>query len=443
MRVIQARLLLAILLVVTGPATAAALEITYATPLTITLGGIYEGNWESRDPDVPAVRILTTEPVVIDGANIRGAGNLIEAEEVPGARLTVRNTKGQGIDPAIAGRTKDRFIAAAEPAQLIVENNLISSTGGIYVLGLAGGGANETIRIRFNRFRNIDGRVSKGNGLDMSDNEGVALVQAVQLDKVRNAQKVEIAWNEIINEPFESRVEDNINIYRSSGTAAKPISIHDNYIQGAYPTDPVRDAYSGGGIMVDDSSAHVRIHANQVVATTNHGIAIAGGHDNTVEGNTVVGSGILPDGSRIAAQNVGIYVWNAYGNARFEKNLVKNNRIAWANRQGGRNDTWFHDCPPGDCRDNQALPHPVTLASEREQAAMWREKLAGAGITLGIRAATAARPQPEDPPESSPGSPHAATDAPGSGLERTGRATRFLTWPGRPANQMLAPFRRR
>ena len=67
----------------------------------------------------------------------------------------------------------------------------------------------------------------------------------------------------MINEPGKSRVEDNINIYLSSGTAAIPILIHDNYIQGAYTINPAQGSYSnktysydwsyaGGGILLGD-----------------------------------------------------------------------------------------------------------------------------------------------------------------------------------------------
>ncbi|MFD2513593.1 hypothetical protein ACFSRY_06925, partial [Pontibacter locisalis] len=52
---------------------------TYSGPLVITKGGTYTGNWESRDSEVAAVEIRTNEPVIIEHANIRGAGPLVRS----------------------------------------------------------------------------------------------------------------------------------------------------------------------------------------------------------------------------------------------------------------------------------------------------------------------------------------------------------------------------
>src|SRR5882762_2174350 len=98
----------------------------------------------------------------------------------------------------------------------------------------------------------------------------------------------EIAWNEFINEPFISRAEDVISIYNSAGTQASPLLIHNNYIQGAYPGDPVSDGYTGSGITVETNSSFVIVHSNQVVTTTNVGIGIAGGHDVQITNNRVI-----------------------------------------------------------------------------------------------------------------------------------------------------------
>ena len=133
---------------------------------------------------------------------------------------------------------------------VVIENNDIEGTGGIYLLDYAGNPTSETtVRIVRNRAHNIDGRRSDGADGFLSD---VDLVQFVQLDKVRHVPHIEIAWNQVIDDPGRSRVEDVINIYLSSGTRASPIQIHDNYICGAYPANPTARDYSGGGIMLAD-----------------------------------------------------------------------------------------------------------------------------------------------------------------------------------------------
>ena len=79
---------------------------------------------------------------------------------------------------------------------------------------------------------------------DGCEEDGYKLVQFVQLDEVQNVPGIEIAPNQVIDKPGKSRVEDNINIYLSGGTAASPILIHDNYIQGAYTINPAQGSYS-------------------------------------------------------------------------------------------------------------------------------------------------------------------------------------------------------
>src|SRR5207244_10739926 len=148
-----------------------------------------------------------------------------------------------------------------------------------------------------------------------------------------------IAWNEIINQPGDSAVEDNISIYLSSGTKDSPIRIHDNFIRGGYPIDAARGKYSGGGIMLgdgvgdspDDDPSFALASDNQVLDTVNYGIAISAGHDNAFERNRIVSAGVLPDGRRLAAQNTGAYSWdsNKAGGTPFLNNAGRQNPNAW------------------------------------------------------------------------------------------------------------------
>jgi hypothetical protein len=269
------------------------------------------------------------------------------------------------------------------------------------------------VRIVGNRARNIDGRLSDGKGgfLDFnrrtrrSDGHaesGFKIVQFVQLDKVRGVPDMEVAWNEVVNEAGRSRVEDNINIYLSGGTAVSPLRIHDNFIRGAYTirpwqgntTDRIWDydwGYSGGGLMLGDgpagtpatASAFVQAEGNQVVSTTNHGIAIAAGHDIEFSRNRVVSGGTTPDGRIIVAQNVGAYIWDLYRNATsgaYFNNGGNFNRVGWV-KDGVRNDWWLPDASfwNGDVH----WPGPVTTTTEAAEFVLWQEKLAHASVTVG------------------------------------------------------------
>jgi hypothetical protein len=371
--------------------TAPPSQPSFAPPLVIRSGGSYTGNWRSEDPDVPAVAVATTEPVVIDRSILEGRGNLVSTRVV-GANVTVRHSKGRALHPGGSGRIPGRFLTADEPANLVVTNSELQGTSGIYVIGWrrdpAAGG---TVRIVGNRARNIDGRkTDAAGGWSRTD---FALVQFVQLNKVAGVPGMEIAWNEVVNQPYASRVEDNINIHLSSGTPSSPLRIHDNYIQGGYPSRPGSDEYNGGGILLgdgepgpeDQSSAWAHAFDNQVVGTTNHGIAIAAGHDLAIYGNRVVSSGRLPDGSLLAGQNVGVYVWNAYRLPDFAGNVATGNVVGWFQPAAGRrNDWWLPDC--AGCTGNVPLNGgaAITLADEAVEWAAWQSKLKEAGIRVGV-----------------------------------------------------------
>ncbi len=224
-----------------------------------------------------------------------------------------------------------------------------------------------------------------------------------QLDKVRHLAGVEIAWNEVINEPGASAVEDNISIYLSSGTKESPIRIHDNFIRGAFPIDAAKQSYSGGGIMLGDGvdkngpdgdPAYVVAEHNQVLETVNYGIAISAGHYCQIIANRIVSAGVLADGRAIDAQNVGAYVWDSYkaGADRFFENSGRDNLIGWVKGKD-RNDWWR----PGAAswENNTHWDDPITRAVYDTEQRRWVEKLKMAKVEVGPAAAAASSTQPK------------------------------------------------
>ncbi|MEF2278509.1 NPCBM/NEW2 domain-containing protein [Deinococcus sp. YIM 134068] len=384
-----------LLLNCTGSNVKASGEVVYGGPIVITKGGTYSGNWEATE-NKTAVYIATKEPVVIENANIRSRGNLISGFS---NRLTVRNVRGYALNPNVAGKTAGRAINAEEVLNLRVENSYFEGSTGIYVRKFLGDPSQgDSIRILRNRFRNTDGRRSDGNG---GYNGTVSVVQAILFNDVKRLPNVEIAWNEIINEAGKSRTEENINFYVSSGTPSSPFLIHDNYIQGAYSDKPTTDtSYPGGGILVGDGkvtdpldNGYTRVYNNQVVGTTNHGIAIDGGVDNRVYNNRVISSGRLPDGQRLPAANVGLYVWDLHG-ARsltpptFAGNRLENNVVGWtrvlADGKTVNNPTWLPHCGVNGtvCGGNQNIG-TVTLEMEGQEYQRWQDKLSANGVKVG------------------------------------------------------------
>ncbi len=376
----------------TPPSPPPSSNVQYSGPLVITKGGTYRGNWQSLDPNVPAVSINTREPVVIEGSNLRGRGHLIRGWKV---NLTVRNSNGYGVNPNVYGRDTGRFIAVEEVYNLRVENNYMEGTTGVYVNLFYGKAAGETIKVLRNRVKNIDGRKSDGKGGYLNARN---LVQFVQLAKVWSVPGIEIAWNEVINEPGKSSLEENINLYSTSGTSSSRIQIHDNYIQGAYAIYPSTDGtYSGGGIMLGDgpvanlsqAGGYVDVYNNQIVSTSNQGVGIAGGHNHNVFNNRILSSGRLPDGSVNKAQNVGIYVWdvmNGKSNRAWYNNSVRDNVIGWtrvnSNNSTWLNNTWFADCT-STCYNNKSWSGAVTLDTEKQEYQLWQSKFRAAGMSVG------------------------------------------------------------
>src|SRR5690606_25578528 len=148
----------------------------------------------------------------------------------------------------------------------------------------------------------------------------------------------------------------------------------------------------GGGILLgdgsgnnkDDLSAHIRGFQNQVVSTTNYGIAIYAGFNIQYFDNRVLSSGYLPDGQFNANQNIGIHVWNGSNSQHFENNFAYNNYIGWIRKDSEgkdiRNDSWFPDCARDQnlnslCVDNYFYPNPITKALEQEEYKIWLDKL--------------------------------------------------------------------
>jgi len=187
--------------------------------LVITKGGTYSGTYRSTASGTACVRIATTEPVVIDGCTLAGPGNLIEAGE--GADLTVRNCTGQGLAPTVDKQAPGRFLSVYRPQRLVVEHNAFAQTSGMVVdRWHEAGQAGKTLLVRYNRGRNVDGRWRGGQGSTPSS--------FLILNTVQHLPGIDIAYNEVINEPDKSLVEDNINLYNSSGTAKSPLHVHDN-----------------------------------------------------------------------------------------------------------------------------------------------------------------------------------------------------------------------
>ncbi len=365
---------------------------SFSGPITITQGGTYSGNWASNDASVAAVSIRTTEPVVIENCQVRGPGNLIASrfsasDGFPNVDVTIRNCVGTGTGSLDAVRDQSHFFIGVWPRRVVIENNHFASTTGIWVIGDGQVGAAQTLRMTGNRVRNVTGG---HNAVAITDFKGVP--------------GLEVAWNEVINEPFKSYQEDVILTYKLEASAADPARLHSNFIDGAYSRNPRTDDSTGSGINAGDSSdsltgnRFVYAYDNHVVRPVNVGMFIAAGSNNLLYGNRILRSGLLPDGSRINFRFTGMYVWDCcYGQVPsgvFRDNIARDNWVGYESVDPNGNVTRHPDkldnCATDSagrslCTGNTAPVGRITTAMEDAERARWLDRVAARGVPLGPR----------------------------------------------------------
>jgi len=362
--------------------SAATLPTVCTGPVVIKIGGTYSGCWVSNQQGV-AVTIATSAPVTITNSVIEGTGRLV-SNSVGHVKVAIDDTRLYGTYPGGTNRWADYAVRLAGFDSVDFEHNYIEHKGGLEFMQWTGVSSSHPVLVRYNLAKDIDGRLTDGHG----GYAGRVITQFVQLNAVQNAPGVDISWNEIHNTANESAVEDNVNIFKSSGTRGSPIEIYDNFIDGAYPFPATSPHFSGGGILLADAGGSYQIaRDNQVIRTTNYGIANDSGTHTAIYSNRAVASGLLPDGKVLPAANVGLLSWNEYTVA-YGDNLVYGNVSGWMQRwnyRAVRNDLWL----PGSVAHLPANAHlnnnnlPITLTDEANEYPIWQDKLMRAGITVG------------------------------------------------------------
>lgn len=381
------------LLLLLGPgwARAQAPNLAYSAPVIIRHGGTYTGNYRSTDSAVPVVLIETTEPVVLANCTLVGPGDLIYCPFV--GDLTVRECRGYGATPTADNVQRGGFLYMHRSKNLLMEHNYLESNQGVVLDRWAGDGSpDQTVKIRYNRSVNLDGRYRN----DPSPTRGPGFACFALLNTVLSLPNLEIGWNQIVNQPNQSSPGDNLNFYNSGGTPANPARVHDNYVQGAYPNPATSPDFNGTGMTTDGegttaatSTGFLEIDHNQFVSTCNGGINIAAGHDVNVHHNRVVTSGYLSGGARLEKLWCGINPSNfyhtpepaAFGNIRLADNTV--GYACWGPRRPYPNrfdlDSTFATVYTG----NIHLPNPITLATEQNEWTLWQQKLQANNVTPG------------------------------------------------------------
>lgn len=363
---------------------AQAPSVSYSGPLVITQGGTYTGNYRSTDSSVPVITIQTTQPVIIENCILAGAGNIIDAKN-GGSSLTIRNNRAYGLAQSADNTRHGRFAEVNAGRSVTIEHNYFEQTTGIDIYRWGGNGtAQQTLTVRYNSAKNMDGRYRNGGGTFcnfIGMNGAIGMVGA------------EIAWNQIINLPNQSYVEDNVNFYNSGGTASSSVQVHDNYIFGSYPPTATASSHTGTGFITDGDpssspSAYIQMYNNQVVSTCGAGMNIAAGHHITYRDNRIISAGLMADGTRLNANWAAVAVWNAYGQASFGNNSITNNLIGYYSQGGNEPYNNRRDTSPGACATCPGNTHvadrPITLGDEQAEWNLWLQKLQQNNVTPGV-----------------------------------------------------------
>ncbi len=294
-----------------------------AGPLVISSGGTYSGIYSSTDPNVAAITVNTDQPVIIKNSTLTGKGDLIKINGTKGANVTISNVTGTAVDPKVLGFQRGRFVVGGNVDKLSVTN--CTMHGVSYGL-LIGGVQMSALKFSYNLAFDMEDRASDGLGglLPVRPTLGHFVI----LQRMTAPNGAEVSWNQMVNVIGNTSMEDTINLYDALGSSSHPISVHDNYLQGA--ASAATTYYTGDGITTDGpgndggpETGYIHIENNQIVHTAGGGIALAAGHDIYASGNRIVSCGRESSGAWYAMPFTnGIDLFNIYESPLYGNNTI-------------------------------------------------------------------------------------------------------------------------
>jgi chitinase len=370
--------------------TSVQAQTVFNPPLTITTGGTYTGAYRSTNSE-PGIRVITSQPVIIKNCIIQGPSDAIQSLD-QNANITVQNCYIESSNPNITNTKKGFAFNVGNFRRLIINRNTFVNSPGIRAFNFGAGLAyrGQVLRVQYNYFRNIDGRLSDGLGSYLNILDLRSAGSAVGLNALSGAD-VEISWNQVINIPRQSSQEDLISTYASGGTLATPIKIHNNYLQGDYSPNPsVASDFSGVMVNIGDDpnllTGWVNVYDNQIVSFQNAGIALYGGSNNKVYNNRLVSAKNAFDGTFLNGNFRNSYTfWDFYNTAalgNFVNNDFKDNFANVVGRDG--NQVGPNIVPPGVILNTINLwAEAATTEDEINERNLWKTKLKNTGVQLG------------------------------------------------------------
>ena len=324
----------------------------------------------------PLIEVKTDKKVIIENCVLVSPGDFIHAYHVK-ANVEIRNCVFVGLTPTIDQRPTGITLMAADFKNVVFENNYIENARGLLFQESQGG----EISVMYNKIQNIDGRYR--NITSIPSNQTGCMGPAklcsnfVQLRSVKS-ENVNISWNEVMNYPDESSVEDIINIYNSEGTSSKPMIISNNFFYGtwSFPFASKNSHHTGSAFTTDGERGGNFVNVLDNTFVVPKGINIASGHDNKIDNNRKISSELLPNGSSYlpSAGGINVFDWQNTGNVK--NNSVSNNFVLMKKY-------YSIYLISNNTQANNEIKSGATLFDEQHEFELWLDKLRSEEILLG------------------------------------------------------------
>jgi hypothetical protein len=362
---------------------------------TITQGGTYTGVWNNTDPTKAAITIATDAPVTIQNATITSRGNIIAVNGTNGANVTIMNVTGTALDPLVAGKQRGVFFLGSTVKQLYVSNStMIGTSFGIRVQS----STLTLLNLQKNIGKDLEDRASDGKGgLTASIPDPGHFIFLFKVSAINGAN---ISWNQLVNVVGSDSSSDGINLYKAVGSAAAPIIVANNYIEGIsspiQPTNYAGSAYIADGDAAMPVTTYAQFNANEAVHIAGSGLAFAAGNNLTGTANRIVSCGrdaagnwfAMPFANAIVAYN--FYNGPSYGYLQVAgtaggyirpdaSNLPISTDLYTYKLDGTSTIKLKQQAFTDPCMVNGTL----TLQPETNERVYWATKLKNAGILLG------------------------------------------------------------
>lgn len=243
---------------------------------------------------------------VFDGVKDKTIENLVIGP-CAGHGIELRNSRNVVIRNVTIDGTQGSGIYIYESQEIeVAESRIKDAVAGVEVIGSSG------VRVACNTIEDVRGPIPRG--------------QFVQFNTVVGGDN-QIRCNVGRNTPGRGNPEDAISLYKTRGTAERPVTVAYNLVVGGGPSA------SGGGIMLGDSGGAYQVaRANTLVDPGQYGVAVSSGEHMTIADNLVLARSQ-------PFTNVGIYVWNQYPQP-CNTISVEGNKVRWFSKTGRPNPYW-------------------------------------------------------------------------------------------------------